>query len=82
MFKTYRHAELSSADIFGVNRPWFRRHFERKLWVDSCRSRCARALVTSDANGWSSRMQKGGQVGCKRLVKSGAISHECQIGIP
>lgn len=43
--------------------------------ADSCRSRRAGAVVTSNANGWSSRMKTGGQVGCKRLVKSVAISH-------
>ncbi len=30
---------------------------DRQLWVDSCRSRRTRALVTSEANGWSSQMQ-------------------------
>lgn len=48
---------------------------EGQLRVDTCRSRRTRALATSDANGWSSQMQTGGQMGCKRLVKSGAISH-------
>lgn len=45
-----------------------------QLWMDTSRSRRTHALVKSDANGWSSRMQTGGQVGCKRLVKSDVIS--------
>lgn len=32
------------------------------LQSSGCRSRRTRALVTSDANGWSSRMQTGGQI--------------------
>ena len=43
-------------------------------WVDSCRSRRTVGWSHPRQMPWSNRMQTGGQVGCKRLVKSGAIS--------